>query len=123
MKLRRLWRWLQAAVVAARTIKDGPTLFQRARGLLGFLWRRTVLREPPREGWQKLYRLGCGRCSIFDRKRRTCGTPGKQWENPWTEEFEQQGCLCICAAKCMDAHSICWLAEATNGEQDGWRDL
>lgn len=44
------------------------------------------------------------------------------WENPVTNEFEQQGCLCEMTLKVQIGDVVCWKHKATHGQQSEWPD-
>jgi hypothetical protein len=73
----------------------------------------------PRTKWWRRMRT-CQRCPIYNRKARTCGTPGNFYLNKETYEVIPEGCRCWMPwkAQCKDAG--CWARE--EGLDFGWEE-
>lgn len=88
--------------------------FDIGRTLLAFAIRR-VFGATPHAAWRQRLRA-CGKCPVFHRELMTCGKPGEQWFNPYTQAMEQRGCLCPLRIKVQVPEATCW------AEDDHWRE-
>lgn len=130
MKLaRRLWKWCGNGWIAARAsfssgnrVRNGLRLLDISLYLLWWMAMRG--RVPIAKNWTRRLRLGCGRCTLYNPERGTCGTLGKGMEHPFTREWiPQAGCLCTAALKSQIPESQCWMAQITDGQIDYWKDV
>jgi hypothetical protein len=62
---------------------------------------------------------------LFNRRLRTCGTPGITWEDPELENKPSNyGCWCYMPLKVHFSKAECWAWEKSGGDIEfGWEEL
>jgi hypothetical protein len=93
---------------------------------IAFVWKaiQSVLTgsNPTSESSKELQdaRLShCRKCPIYNHKRETCGTAGKEREYE-DGTVEPEGCYCYMPLKVRIKDAECWLNEG--GEPGGWKE-
>lgn len=123
--------WLIAVYVPRlirESIRAGYALFRMRGPWIGHLhklvsslwWLISTSKDTPgpdRATYARRNRF-CGKCPLFNRQRGTCGTAGRTFFNPRTNEYEALGCFCVTRVK-NASPANCWAFNATNGDA-GW---
>lgn len=62
----------------------------------------------------------CQRCDLYNRERKTCGTPGWNiYRDPENGEMISAGCFCNMPVKASCKKASCWAYQRTSGRR-GW---
>jgi len=123
-RLRRVSQFLTALLRGAWWACHGGNrqeCWERARGLALVRRALTGHREVPFALY--LHRLrACHACPIYDRQRRTCGTPGdgeKTYAND-AGRIRPMGCWCWMPLKARLTDATCWMSDMTGRPTWGW---
>jgi len=107
-------RFARALVIAALYYCGQRQCLRRAWGFIPALL--SLLRRPAPEPVIRDRLTRCRKCSIYNSRLETCGTPFVE-----SVDDEPMGCFCYMPVKARLPEATCWLADNTNGEM-GWPD-
>lgn len=115
-RLKHQLQFLRSAATAARHLASFYGIYQALRISVNVVSELLKSRHAA-WFWSRRMRT-CYRCRMFNRRLRTCGTPGEVYSDP-SGGVETLGCWCLMPLKARLPDATCWARE--RGLGFGWQ--